>query len=200
MPVQKDATEDVSLQAMLQAYCKQNLYLLNRIDRPVSGLVVLTKSPSAHAALVQQQEQGMFRKLYLAIVETKEIEPNGILQDRLEKDGKFKKSRISEGAAAKSCSLSYNLLIRLERYLVLQVEISTGRFHQIRAQLAHAGMPVRADVKYGARRGNADRSIGLHAWKYHFQHPSTGEKLQFTAPIPTHDLWPIVQQKLNEHV
>lgn len=200
MPVQNDPTGDASLLTILQAYCKQDLHLFNRLDRPVSGLVLLTKSTKAQESLMSQQTQGTLKKIYLAVVERKDVPEQGILKDFLLKDGRRKKTHVIGQEEGQPAVLEYRVLLTLDRYLTLEVMLRSGQFHQIRAQLAHAGMPVKADVKYGARRGNPDRSIGLHAWKYQFNQPSTQEAMAMEAPIPLNDLWPIVQQKLQEHV
>ncbi|MBK8954537.1 MAG: RNA pseudouridine synthase [Saprospiraceae bacterium] len=200
MPVQNDKTGDRSLLQYLKSYCKTELHLINRIDRPVSGLVLLTKNSKAHENLIHQQSSGTFLKSYIALVEKGEIPDQGILQNFLQKDGRQKKSHINSEQQGNLCELEYKVIHQLDRYLILEVLIRSGKFHQIRAQLAYAGVPVKADVKYGAKRGNPDRSIGLHAWKYQFKHPSSGEAMLFEAQLPTNDLWPIVQQKIIDHV
>ncbi len=197
IPVQEDKTKDVSLHRMLQAYCKQDLWLLNRLDRPVSGLVLFAKNPDALARLHAQMMQHHMHKTYIALVEKKDIPQQGILKDQLVKSGFQNKSKISSGDEGKDCELSYKVLEQLDHYLILEIKIQTGRFHQIRAQMAHLGTPIKSDVKYGARRGSADRSIGLHAWQLDFIHPSTGKAVHFKAPFPQSQLWPLVQKVVD---
>jgi 23S rRNA pseudouridine1911/1915/1917 synthase len=138
-----------------------------------------------------------YLKEYLAIVEKKEIADSGILIDKLVKSSTQKKSFISETSEAKESRLQYTVLHTLDQYLLLTIKLTTGRFHQIRSQLSNAGIPVRGDVKYGARRKNKDRSIGLHSWKVIFTHPSTNQKLEFKAELPENDIWPIINKMMS---
>lgn len=197
MPVQEDPTGDASLHRIVQAYCKKDLFLVHRIDRPVSGIVVFARNKDAVADISAQQADKRFQKQYLVVVEKKSLDPHGSLRNKLVHSTKTKKAYVQEEGDGKASELHYEILHELDRYLVLKVELSTGRFHQIRAQLAHAGLPVKGDVKYGARRGNKDRSIGLHAWKLNFFHPSTHVPLTLEAPLPENDLWPVVQKLLH---
>lgn len=194
MPVQEDLSKDPSLHRLLQSYCKQDLYLCHRIDRPVSGLVILTKNTESAAFINEQLSKQLFSKEYLAIVEKKEINPEGVLINKLMKSAIKKKSYIDESSDGKESILNYTVLQTLEQYLLLSIKLSTGRFHQIRSQLSFAGIPVRGDVKYGARRSNKDRTIGLHSWKTSFIHPSTKQSIQFEAPLPENDIWPVIQK------
>ncbi|MBK8450504.1 MAG: RluA family pseudouridine synthase [Saprospiraceae bacterium] len=196
IPVQEDLTKDVSLHRMVQAYCKHDLYLCHRIDRPVSGLVIFAKNKESVIEINDQLIQKKFFKEYLAIVEKKELSATGTLVNHLVKSSKLKKSFVNEKSEGDESILNYKVLHEMDRYLVLNIELVTGRFHQIRSQLAHIGLPVKGDVKYGARRGNKDRTIGLHAWKAAFLHPSTKIQLNFEASLPINDIWPIVQQLL----
>jgi len=198
LPVQEDLSKDPSLHRLLQAYCKQDLYLCHRIDRPVSGLVILTKNTESAAFINDQLSKQLFSKEYLAIVEKKEIPAEGTLINKLLKSSQKKKSYINdEDADGKESILNYKVIHVLDQYLVLSIKLSTGRFHQIRSQLSFAGIPVRGDVKYGARRGIKDRSIGLHSWRTEFIHPSTKQPIQFEAPLPANDIWPVIQQLIT---
>ncbi len=197
IPVQEDKSQDVSLHRMLQAYCKHDLWLLNRVDRPVSGIVLFAKSPEALAKLQAEMMHHRMQKTYLALVEKKDIPESGVLKDQIVKSRTQHKSKVKAGEEGKYCELSYKVLKHFDHYLLLEIKIQTGRFHQIRAQLSHLGTPIRADVKYGARRGSPDRSIGLHAWQLECTHPSTGKPLHFTAPLPQTQLWPLVQKEIE---
>jgi 23S rRNA pseudouridine1911/1915/1917 synthase len=200
MPVQPDPTSDISFQQVVQSYIKAPLHLVSRLDRPVSGLVLFAKTPEAAAAVARQRQEGLHRKRYLAIAEKKtSIPPEGMLENMLLRDPLKRKARSGNAPGAMHCSLRYWLLLVLDHYYVLEIELLTGRFHQIRAQLAEAGMPIRSDVKYGARRGAHDRSIGLHAWKISLPHPVSGQPLHFEAPLPDNQLWPVVAEKLAKH-
>ncbi len=197
LPAQEDLSKDPSLHRLLQAYCKQDLFLCHRIDRPVSGLVILSKSPASAAAINDQLSQHKFYKEYLAIVEKKDIPESGTLSNKLVKSAQFKKSYVRDEPDAKESSLDYHVIHVLDQYLLLKINLTTGRYHQIRSQLSFAGMPVRGDVKYGARRKNKDRSIGLHSWKANFRHPSTNQEVQFEASLPDNDIWPIIKEIIS---
>lgn len=196
IPVQEDLTKDPSLLRLVQAYCKQNLYLCHRIDRPVSGLVLFAKNKEAVSNIHQQLVNNQIKKEYLAIVEKKDIENSGTLSHQLIKSSKLKKSFVDTTSTVSDSILNYTLLHELDHYLLLNVELITGKFHQIRTQLAHVGMSIKGDVKYGARRGNKDRSIGLHAWKITCLHPSTKMQLNLEAKIPENDIWPVIEKLL----
>ncbi len=197
LPAQEDLTKDPSLHRLLQAYCKQDLYLCHRIDRPVSGLVILAKNTESAAIINEQLSKQLFVKEYLAIVEKNEIPSEGTLVNKLMKSAQKKKSFINEEADGKESILNYKVIHVLDQYLLLNIKLSTGRFHQIRSQLSFAGIPVRGDVKYGARRGIKDRSIGLHSWKVECIHPSTKQTIRFEAPLPVNDIWPVVQEIIS---
>ncbi|MEP7197023.1 MAG: RluA family pseudouridine synthase [Saprospiraceae bacterium] len=192
IPVQEDKTGDSSLLKMMQAYCKHDLFLSHRIDRPVSGAVLFAKNIEAQKQIAEQQLNKKFKKTYLALVPKIEIEESGTWSDLLFHDTKFNKSRILEDAMhseAKKAVLHYKILQTLDKYRLLELTTETGRFHQIRSQLASRGMPIKGDVKYGARRGNKDRSIGLHAWKIEWYHHSLNKNLSFEIPVPDQDIW-----------
>ena len=159
---QDDLTKDLSLIRYVSSAKRLKLHLANRIDRPVSGIVVMLKK-GAHI-----KDYSNLVKHYLAIV-PQEIPQNEILQNYIKRDGRRKRAVVSavQKEGYKLCKLEYQVIHRLEKYAVIQVLTYTGRFHQIRSQLSYAGFPIRGDVKYGARRGNKDRSIDLHAYQVH---------------------------------
>ncbi|MBK9629703.1 MAG: RluA family pseudouridine synthase [Saprospiraceae bacterium] len=190
MPVQEDKTGDPSLYRLLCAYTKHNLYPCTRIDRPVSGLVIFGKNPEDQTLFQAIQDDQKLYKEYLAIVPLCSSKEPVKLEHRLIHDAKLHKAFVSDKPEAKPASLIYEVVLNLERYSVLKITTSTGRFHQIRCQLAAVGLHIKGDVKYGARRANKDRSIGLHAWKIEFPHPVTGVKIQLEAPLPSLDIWP----------
>lgn len=191
VPVQPDPTEDPSLLQLGATYCKTHLHLIHRIDRPVSGVVLLAKRKDAMQALHQQFRDREVKKTYLAIVAQAPPEESGELHHYLrKKKGKYQ-TEILDGPEkeAVEARLSYKLLGQSERYYLLQIDLHTGRYHQIRAQLAHIGCPIRGDAKYGFRRRNPDRSIDLHAWQLRFNHPRTGLPEHIVAPPPANPLW-----------
>ena len=191
MPVQEDQSKDPSLHRLLQSYCKHDLFLVHRIDRPVSGAVLFAKSNEALQALVKQNESGEFRKTYLAIVPCVDMEPEGEFEDRLVHDTRHHKARVADAdaPAGKTARLHYKILESLDRYRLLEIRTESGRFHQIRMQLSSRQMPIFGDVKYGARRGQPDRSIGLHAWKIRWRHHRQNSFMEFEAPVPSGGLW-----------
>jgi 23S rRNA pseudouridine1911/1915/1917 synthase len=128
-------------------------------------------------------------KTYLAIVEGRPDE-EGDLVHHLEHAGGSRKARVMDGAG--NARLHFRSWAAGERYTLLEVVPQGGVFHQIRAQLAASGHPIKGDVKYGARRGEPDRSIGLHAWRMAFPYPSTGERVMVEAPLPSRSIWPVL--------
>ncbi len=181
---QDDQTGDLSLMSWIEKIKNRRLHIINRIDRPVSGIVLFSKNKIGNQLYNHQQE---LSKEYLAI--TKTIEPReGELKHFLFRDGRRKKAYVSEEKkpSYKECHLSYKTIHELDNYNVISIETHTGRFHQIRAQLAHIKVPIRGDVKYGARRANKDRSIDLHAYKMTI--PSM-DKVFSVAPIGRENIW-----------
>ncbi len=187
---QDDQTGDMSIFSWAEQYAKQKLHLVNRIDRPVSGLILCTKTRKAGQLILDSKS---IKKEYLALVPP--IEPEAAtLSHFIKKDGKTKKAYISEveKAGYKDCTLSYSARHVLENYHLIDITTETGRFHQIRAQLAHMGHPIKGDVKYGARRSNKDRSVDLHAYTMEIE-PA---QLKFTAqPIGREPVWKFLQSE-----
>ena len=192
-PVQPDKTGDNSTMDMCKKYFHHDVYLVHRIDRPVSGLVLFAKNTRSAAWLSELFRSKELDKTYLAIVENEPPHTSGSLVSRIiEKKTGGNKSRIGEDNSAnkgREAITKYEVIGRTDKYTLLAIKPVTGRKHQIRAQLAEAGCPIQGDVKYGARRGNKDRSIGLHAWRLSFTHPITGEIANFEAPLPNTNLW-----------
>ena len=191
LAVQPDLTGDLSLWQLVSNYTKGELHLVHRLDRPTSGLVVLARKKPAIAILQQQFAKGEVDKRYLAIVANPLGAENGTLTHHLRRDGRSKKAYVGEAGSqnTKLATLHYQLVGRSERYHCSEVRPEQGRFHQIRAQLAAAGSPIKGDVKYGARRANKDRSIGLHAASLAFRLPVSAETVRIHAPPPDEALW-----------
>ena len=191
LPVQPDPTGDASLLQLAQIYTKGELHLAHRLDRPTSGLVLLARKKSGLADLQAQFAEGKVAKTYLAIVAKALPAESGELRHYLRRDGRRKKAYVSTEATdgAKAATLAYRLVGRSDRYFCYEVIPKQGRFHQIRAQLAAAGSPIKGDVKYGARRSNKDRSIGLHAASLTFRLPVSNEQQTVQAPPPDEPLW-----------
>ncbi len=203
IPVQADKTEDKSLQQLAEIYAKSKLHLVNRIDRPVSGVVLFAKNSKAMTELTEQFKNREINKTYLAIVAAEPPAPQGKLTHWIEKDGRTNRSSISDTKTSENAQeaiLEYHLLGSSDRYFLLEVRLISGRHHQVRAQLAKVGCPIKGDVKYGARRGNKDRSIHLHAWKLSFLHPVTRERISLEAPLPNESLWDAMKVFLHEEL
>lgn len=171
-------------------------HVLTRLDRPVSGLVLVSLKKKFNQHFQKIQEQQKVTKSYIAIVEGAYKNDSEELKHFLHHNKKKFKSYISdeESDAFKPVVLAVGILKKLDNYTVLNLELKQGKFHQIRAQLAHVGHPIKGDVKYGARRGNKDRSIHLHAHKISFQ-DQLGEKIKIKANLPENDnLWKTVSE------
>jgi len=156
VPSQPDKTGDTSLSEWLTSHQGTSPHILSRIDRPVSGAMIFSKKGG--------QQHRDIKKTYLAITTPPE-KSEDTLEHYLQKDGRHHKSRIVTKEQGKLSKLTYHVIQELNKYVVLEIQLETGRFHQIRVQLSHIGCPIKGDVKYGARRGNRDRSIDLHAYK-----------------------------------
>lgn len=198
--VQGDKTGDVPLSDMLKAFLKEkynkpgNVYLgvVHRLDRPVTGVVLFAKTSKALPRLNKLfAEHNQVKKIYWAIVGNKPAQESGTLTHWLTRNEKTNTARAydHEVPNSKKAVLDYRLIAKSDRYYLLEVELHTGRHHQIRCQLAKIGCPVKGDLKYGAPRSNPDGSICLHARKLELEHPVTHELLSITAPVPLDALW-----------
>jgi len=191
LPAQADKTGDKSLLQLGEIFCKSTLYPVHRLDRPASGVMLFAKIKTAVGVLTDQFKLREVRKTYLAVVKDPPPEQEGTVRHFIKKNPKTNRSEVSveEAPGGQLAELKYRVLDSSENYHLLEIELLTGRHHQIRAQLAAIGCPIKGDVKYGARRANRDRSIHLHAWKLAFKHPVSGEEVSLTAPPPDEPLW-----------
>lgn len=199
LPSQPDTTGDLSLLNYAEAYFKQPLYIVNRLDRVAQGIVLFAKSKESAALLSQQFQDKNTLKLYLAIVEKIPPQSEGTLVHFLKKNANSNTSKVFENEVkdSKKAELYYTLAAKSDKYFLLKIQLISGRHHQIRAQLQHIGCPIKGDVKYGARRSNHNRSIHLLAWQLTFKHPVTREQIQVEAPIPDSDsLWQFFKNEL----
>jgi len=195
--VQGDKTGDIPLSDIVKDYIKirynkpGNAFLgvVHRIDRPVSGAVIFARTSKALTRLNNMLREGSIKKKYLAVVQDLPPLPEGKLIHHLKKNEKQNKSYVSQKdtKGAKQAELNYKLLADSKNYYLLEVELLTGRHHQIRAQLSAAGCPIKGDLKYGFNRSNKDGSIHLHAWLLDFVHPVSGNQITVKAPVPEHD-------------
>jgi 23S rRNA pseudouridine1911/1915/1917 synthase len=182
---------DFDLEGMANAYAKRKLYLLHRIDQPASGVVLFARNPKAAAVVSDQMKNQQVARRYLALVRNAPPSPQGQLDHWLLKDGRTNKTQVinAKTPGARHCTLSYDLMGQSDHYHLLMVQLHSGRHHQIRAQLAAIGCPIKGDVKYGDRRANADRSIHLHAYSIALKHPVSGQRLLISCPPPDEVLW-----------
>ena len=205
-PVQADPTGDLPLEERVKAYIKKkynkpgNVFLgiVHRIDRPVSGAVIFAKTSKALVRLNEQLRQRSLGKVYWAIVEKLPAEPAGELRHYISRDPKKNRSTALDKPRddAKEAVMKYRTVKSGDRYHLLEVELITGRHHQIRAQLSKIGTPIKGDLKYGAARSNPDGGISLHARSITFPHPVTREMVTATAPVPANDnLWEYMQRE-----
>lgn len=194
LPSQPDQTGDASLIALAEAHFGQKLHLINRLDRPASGLMLLAKHAEAAAAFSRLFQTQRCTKIYWAIVSERPPAEQGELVHYLKKINSNKTiSQLEAAEGFERAELSYILRGVSERYFLLEIQLQTGRFHQIRAQLAAIGCPIKGDVKYGARRANADRSISLHAHSLELKHPLKRKQIVIEAPAPDDALWNVLK-------
>ena len=192
--VQGDKTGDEALSDTLKAFIKQrdskpgNVFLgvTHRLDRPVSGLCIFAKTSKALERMNAMFRDGEVHKTYMALCCAAPSRKEGMLEDWLERNEKLNKSFVTRkpGPKAKLAKLRYRHIADTERYFLLEVELLTGRHHQIRCQLSHMGCPIKGDLKYGAPRSNPDGGICLQAHKITFVHPVKKEPLCLELPLP----------------
>ena len=198
--VQPDPSGESALEDQIKAFIKQRdrkpgevfLGVVHRIDRPVSGAVLFAKTSKALVRLNEMIRSGAIRKCYWAITEQCPDPAEGELHHWVLRDGRTNRSRAFDTPKpeAKEARLKYRTLAASDNYTLVEVELLTGRHHQIRAQLARIGCPIRGDLKYGARRSNRNGGISLHSRSIEFIHPVRREPLTVTAPVPADDnLW-----------
>ena len=197
--VQGDKTGDVPLSETVKQYLKEKYHkpgnvfigVTHRLDRPVSGLVVFAKTSKALSRLNEMFKNSEVKKTYWAIVKQTPAETEGELVNSLVRNEKQNKSYAydTEKPGSKKAILHYRLIARSDNYSLLEVDLKTGRHHQIRCQLAKMGCPIKGDLKYGFPRSNPDGSICLHARRVRFVHPVSKELIDVVAPVPSDNLW-----------
>jgi len=195
--VQGDKTGDLSLLELIKDFIKKRdnkpgnvfLGLVHRIDRPTSGLVIYAKTSKALSRLTQMVKNREVKKTYWALAAKEMIAKSQRLIHYLQKNEKTNKATVFVKATegAKESILTYNVIKTLDNYQLLEIDLETGRHHQIRAQLSKIGVPIKGDLKYGAPRSNPDGGISLHARKLNFIHPVTKEDVEIIAPVPQND-------------
>lgn len=202
--VQGDKTGDTPLSETIKQYLKEkyakpgNVFcgVVHRLDRPVGGVVVFAKTSKALARLNEMFREGKVDKTYWAITAGEPREASATLTHYLTTRQQGNKSYVSATPVpdSKKAVLHYDLIAKGDRYNLLEVKLETGRKHQIRAQLASIGCPVKGDLKYGAKRSNPDGSISLMARRIRFVHPVSGIEIDVTAPVPADNLWQALKQ------
>ncbi|MFO8053974.1 MAG: RNA pseudouridine synthase [Bacteroidales bacterium] len=206
--VQGDKTGDQPLSDKLKVFIKEkynkpgNVFcgVIHRIDRPVSGALVMAKTSKGLARMNQLVKERQMKKVYWAVVKGEPEQPGGRLLHYLKKDQKKNKSfAVDENTkAALKAELIYRFVAASNNYNLLEIELITGRHHQIRAQLAAIGCPVKGDVKYGFKRLNKDGSmIHLHARSLEFVHPIKQSNVKVIAPPPSDKLWEIFEDLIK---
>ncbi len=195
--VQGDKTGDASLLDLIKDFIKKRdqkpgnvfLGLVHRIDRPTSGLVIYAKTSKALTRLTQMVKNREIKKTYWAVVQKTMIPQSQRLVHHLQKNEKTNKATvfIKPTDNAKESILNYQIIKVLDNFQLLEIDLETGRHHQIRAQLSKIGAAIKGDLKYGAARSNPDGGIHLHARKLEFIHPVMKENLEITAPVPQND-------------
>lgn len=193
--VQGDKTGDIPMSELIKQYLKEkydkpgNVFcgVVHRIDRPVGGLVIFAKTSKALERLNKMLREGDIHKTYWALVEGKPKNAEATLRNFLKSDGRLNKTFISteHDPEAKESILNYRTVAEGERYTLLEIELLTGRKHQIRAQLSNIGHPIKGDLKYGAKRSNPDGGISLLAHKISFVHPVSKQLVELEAPLPS---------------
>ena len=197
---QSDGTDDPSVIELVSKHVGKKTHLLSRMDRPVSGIMILSKKKEFTKWFLKQLDNEQIFKRYIAIVEGHPEKDNSTMKHFHVHDKKHKKARVSneEDLFSKEIKLEYKLIEKLDRYSILDIELKSGKFHQIRSQLAFCELPVKGDVKYGARRGNKDRSIHLHSYSINFKDRENKLKT-FVASLDNEDtLWAIAKNKIDQ--
>lgn len=204
--VQGDKTGDTPLSETVKAYIKEKyakpgavfLGVTHRLDRPTSGVVLFARTSKALARLNDMfRTHGEIQKTYWAIVKRRPHPAEGRLEDYLFRNEQQNKSYVCnpDRPGVKKVVLDYRTIAVSERYALLEINLETGRHHQIRCQLAHIGCPIRGDLKYGYERSNPDGGISLHARSIRFVHPVSRQEVYIEAPVPQNDkLWVVMEQ------
>jgi 23S rRNA pseudouridine1911/1915/1917 synthase len=197
--VQGDKTADQPLSEIVKEYIKDKynkpgevfLGVVHRLDRPTSGIVVFARTSKALTRLNELFSNRETQKTYWAIVKNKPSKNSDTLIHFLKRNEKnnTSKAHLKEVPESKKASLDYTIIKELNNYFALEINLHTGRHHQIRAQLSAIGCPIKGDLKYGFDRSNPDGGIHLHARKLVFIHPVTKVKLELIAPTPSDAIW-----------
>lgn len=197
--VQGDKTGDQPLSDVVKEYIKEKynkpgevyLGVVHRLDRPTTGIILFAKTSKALTRLNEMFKNRDTKKTYWAVVKDAPNEPKGILEHYLKRNPKnnTSKAHVKEVPDSKLASLDYTVIATLTNYTVLEINLHTGRHHQIRSQLSAIGSPIKGDLKYGFNRSNPDGGIHLHARKLEFIHPVAKTPVSIVAPLPDEATW-----------
>ena len=197
--VQGDKTGDKPLSDVVKEYIKDKynkpgevfLGVVHRLDRPTTGIVVFARTSKALARLNEMFSKRETQKTYWAVVKNQPPKTEDILIHFLKRNPKnnTSKAHVKEIPESKKASLDYKIIKKLDNYYALEINLHTGRHHQIRSQLSAIGCPIKGDLKYGFDRSNPDGGIHLHARKLVFTHPVTKEQIEIIAPVPNDVIW-----------
>ena len=197
--VQGDKTGDKPLSEIVKEYIKEKynkpgevfLGVVHRLDRPTTGIVVFTRTSKALSRMNELFSNRETQKTYWAVVKNKPNPSNAKLVHYLKRNEKnnTSKAHLKEVPESKLASLEYQIIKELTNYTALEIQLHTGRHHQIRAQLAAIGSPIKGDLKYGFDRSNPDGGIHLHARRLNFIHPVSKENINIIAPTPDDVIW-----------
>jgi 23S rRNA pseudouridine1911/1915/1917 synthase len=197
--VQGDKTGDQPLSDVVKEYIKEKynkpgevyLGVIHRLDRPTTGIVVFAKTSKALTRLNEMFKNRDTQKTYWAVVKKTPEPQEATLEHYLTRNTKnnTSKAHIKEVPDSKLAKLDYKVIYKLTHYSVLEINLHTGRHHQIRTQLAAIGCPIKGDLKYGFNRSNPDGGIHLHARKLDFIHPVSKENVSLLAPLPNESTW-----------
>jgi 23S rRNA pseudouridine1911/1915/1917 synthase len=196
---QGDKTGDKPLSDVVKEYIKKkydkagNVFLgvVHRLDRPTSGVIIFARTSKALERLNKMLRDKIISKTYWAVIKNHPEKEKNTLINYLKKNPKNNKSSVytKEITDSKKAILHYNVIKKLDNYSLVEIDLETGRHHQIRAQLSFIGFPIKGDLKYGFNRSNKDGSIHLHARKIEFVHPVTKEQISVIAPTPKEVIW-----------
>lgn len=199
--VQGDKTGDKPLSENVKDYIREkyskpgNVFcgVVHRLDRPVSGIVVFARTSKALERMNRMFRDGEVHKTYWALVQGKPLQKEALLEDWLVSDGRMNKTFVTDQGAkdAKLSRLKYKTIAEGDRYTLLEVTLFTGRKHQIRAQLANIGCPIKGDLKYGSKRSNPDGGISLQSHSIEFIHPVSKQEIRLELP-PTEEMRKII--------
>ncbi|MDD4148958.1 MAG: RluA family pseudouridine synthase [Bacteroidales bacterium] len=199
--VQGDKTGDLPLSALVKEYIKRKynkpgevyLGVPHRLDRPVSGVIIFAKTSKALTRINELFKNKSITKKYYAIIATRPQKKEDKLEGYIYRNTKQNKSYVKtkNDPDTKFASLSYKLMSKSEKFFLLEINLHTGRHHQIRCQLADIGCPIRGDLKYGYLHANKNYGINLHAIELSFIHPVKKELITITAPLPDENIWKV---------